>query len=201
MSMIHDRKHAQKYLTRIGSGATLAFCCVEIAPRITLFHARRTSSPGGLKGDLKDATWAGQPALRKGEKTGSRLVAQGFLRLDSETLLVDSAAAEGVVEKRLRDYFRTGFGLSPVWGRSAVPLWRKRPPRPGKMRSRRPGQQSAAPIWRNRPPTPGMVRRHLARLSPARPPLPGSRQRSRLPRRKHHRRKRPWQRRRPRSQR
>ncbi|MFC7556535.1 hypothetical protein ACFQU7_36380 [Pseudoroseomonas wenyumeiae] len=25
MSMIHDRKHAQKYLTRIGSGATLAF--------------------------------------------------------------------------------------------------------------------------------------------------------------------------------
>jgi hypothetical protein len=115
MPLNHDRKHAQKYLHRIEGGATLAFCCVELTSRVTLFHARRTTSAGGLKAELKDAAWAGQPALRKDEKTGSRLVAQGFLRLEGGTLLLDSTAAESQVEKRLRDYFRTGFGLSPSW--------------------------------------------------------------------------------------
>jgi hypothetical protein len=115
MPLNHDRKHAQKYLHRIEAGTTLAFCCVELTSRVTLFHAKRTSSAGGLKAELKDAAWAGQPALRKDEKTGSRLVAQGFLRLEGGTLLLDSTAAESQVEKRLRDYFRTGFGLSLPW--------------------------------------------------------------------------------------
>ena len=120
MPILHDRKQAQRCLARIETAETLAFCCVEIAPRVTLVQARRISSPNGLKGELKTAEWAGQPALSKGEKTSFRIIAQGFLRLQGRVLQLESSAADSLVEKRLRDYFRTGFNLPMPWESVAV---------------------------------------------------------------------------------